>query len=906
MAIVPSVASADGGLASELGPGVSVTRQDETGKVGFIGTAPGDAIDLGLPDSASAVRAAKTFINSHARRLGVQGDSASLRSTGINDAAGDGTAVHLQQIHDGLPVLGGELTVSLNADHQVLSVLGETSPSPNVSSSVTVTAGEATAVAIAKVARDNDVSADSLTASGPKLEIYDPRLLSAPGPLQEARTAWVIEVTSSSNSAGPIDVFTVVDAELGTVALHFDQIETALDRKVCDAVNTNTKLPCVAPFARVEGQVATGNSDVDLAYDYAGDTYNFFFSRFGRDSLDGAGMPLLSTARYCHPSYSCPYQNAFWDGSQMVYGQGFAAADDVVGHELTHGFTEFTSHLFYYAQSGAINESMSDVFGEYMDQTNGAGTDSAAVKWKLGEDVPGFGAIRDMKTPGNFGDPDRMTSANFTADVNEGDSGGVHTNSGVNNKAAYLLADGSVGEAGGTFNGQTIAALGITKAARIYYEVETAMLGSASDYADLGNALNQACTNLIGTDGIVADDCTNVSKTVLATEMATNPTNAPTVTAPTCSPTTAPMNVFSDDLENPGSGNWTSASSIGTNAWFYPQNPNPILDATYATSGTTNIWGYNRPTLSDSAIRTTNAIAVPAGAFLRFNHSYGFDDDTSHSYDGGVVEYSTAGAGGPWTDAGPLFDSSSGYNGTISPGFSNPLAGRPAFVRESHGYGASRLNLSSLAGQNVMFRFRIGSEFVVDDYGWFIDDVRLYTCVVPSASITDVTKAEGDSGTSDATMTVTLAPPAGGSESVHFETSDNTASQPGDYTSRSGTLTFGPGQASKTIDVPIVGDSLDEADETLSVDLSSPVNMTIVDAQGVVTIADDDPPDTVIDSGPAEGSTTVNRKPPFSFSATQSGSTFECRFDGASFTDCQRPLRRPHSSCGFGVRPAHL
>ncbi|MBK5232875.1 MAG: M4 family metallopeptidase [Thermoleophilia bacterium] len=889
--LAPGIAAASGGLASELGPGVSVTRQDETGKVGFIGTEPGDAIDVGLPASASAVRVAKSFIDSYAKGFGVDEAGASLKLGGTDRTSGDGTAVHLQQFQNGLPVLGGELTVSLNADDQVLSVLGETSPSPSVSSAASVTADEAIVAAIATVAREKHVSADELTASVPKLQVYDPRLLSAPGPLQQARTAWVLEVTSTDKVSEPIDVFAVVDAELGAVALHFDQIKTALNRSVCDAVNTSTKYPCTAP-SRIEGQGATGNSDVDHAYDYAGDTHNFFFSRFGRDSLDGAGLPLLSTVRYCDPSLACPYQNAFWDGSQMVYGQGFADADDVVGHELAHGFTDFTSHLFYYAQSGAINESMSDVFGEYIDQTNAAGTDTPAVKWKLGEDIPGIGAIRDMKTPGAFGDPDRMTSANFTADVNETDGGGVHTNSGVNNKAAYLLADGSAGEAGGTFNGQTIGAIGITKAARIYYETETAMLGSASDYADLGNALNQACSNLIGTDGITAGDCTNVSKSVQATEMATNPTNSPTVTAPACTPG-SPVNVFSDDLENTGSGNWTSAATVGFNSWFYPQNPNLFVgfDATYATSGTTNIFGGDRSTVSDSSIRATNATAIPAGAFMRFNHSYGFEDDPLTAYDGGVVEYSTAGAGGPWTDAGSLFDSASGYNGTISSSFDNPLAGRSAFVRESNGYGASRLNLSSLAGQNVMFRFRIGSDSSVNDYGWFIDDVSIYTCaVLPTLSIADQSKAEGDAGQSNADLTVTLNPASGSTVTVNYATSDGTATQPGDYTSSSGTVTFNPGQTATTASVPVTGDTIDETDETFSVDLSSPTNATIADGHGVGTITDDDPPDTFIISGPLEGSTIADSTPSFGFSATQSGSTFECRIDGANFAACSGPV----------------
>src|SRR5678809_204665 len=95
------------------------------------------------------------------------------------------------------------------------------------------------------------------------------------------------------------------------------------------------------------------------------------------------------------------------------------------------GVTQYTSNLFYYYQSGAINESLSDVFGEFIDQTNGHGNDAPSVKWLLGEDVAGLGAIRDMKNPSSFGQPDRMTSPYYY--TGSGDSGGVHTNSGVNN-----------------------------------------------------------------------------------------------------------------------------------------------------------------------------------------------------------------------------------------------------------------------------------------------------------------------------------------------------------------------------------------------------------------------------------------------------------------------------------------
>src|SRR3990172_13390344 len=149
----------------------------------------------------------------------------------------------------------------------------------------------------------------------------------------------------------------------------------------------------------------------------------------------------------------------YGDGSLKTEPQstwiGFPMADDVVGHELTHGVTQYESNLFYYYQSGAINESFSDLWGEFIDLTNLTGSDGPSDRWLMGEDVTNYGAIRDMENPPAFGDPDRMLSANYYKGA--GDRGGVHINSGVNNKAVFLMTDG------GTFNGYTVGALGIDK-----------------------------------------------------------------------------------------------------------------------------------------------------------------------------------------------------------------------------------------------------------------------------------------------------------------------------------------------------------------------------------------------------------------------------------------------------------
>ncbi|MGH2751446.1 MAG: Ig-like domain-containing protein [Actinomycetota bacterium] len=704
---------------AQFGPRAEVEFHSGTGTVRFIGTSAGAPIRRPAAVNASDRPAsiARAFLDRYEHDFGLRDQAAELLVDSVDRVAGGRSVVRFQQLHRSVPVLGGELTVNLDPSGNLLSASGEIVPSARVATAPQVRASAARRAARAAVTKTYGVPTRDLAATPPELWIYDSRILGGPG-RGVPTLVWRTEVTGEATR--PIDELVLVDAGLGSVALHFSQIAWAKNRVICDANSTATQLPCVTPV-RSEGDPPSAIQDVNDAYDFAGDTYDFY-AGLGRDSIDDAGMPLVSTVRYCPNPASCPYQNAFWNGEQMVYGEGFAV-DDVVGHELAHGVTEFGSHLFYYFQSGAINESLSDVFGEFVDLTNGAGTDTAATRWQIGEDIPGIGAIRDMEDPTLFGDPDRMTSPHYTADPNETDLGGVHSNSGVNNKATFLITDG------GTFNGQTVTGLGIPKASMIYYEVQTNLLTSASDYADLADALPQACNNLVGTGGITAGDCVEVADAVAAVEMDVMPPAAPNPEAPVCPAGQDANDLFFDDLENPASGNWAQQTASGSNTWFYPQNSNPYgFDATFATSGTTNLWGYNQPSTADYSIAMTSSVAIPAAstAFLRFDHSFGFEDDATSAYDGGVLEYSTN-AGVSWNDAGAL-PSDNGYTGTISSSFGNPLGGRNAFVRESNGYISSRFDVSSLDGQSVRFRFRIGTDPAVDDYGWFVDDVHIYTC----------------------------------------------------------------------------------------------------------------------------------------------------------------------------------
>jgi bacillolysin len=610
------------------------------------------------------------------------------------------SVVRFQQLKAGVPIMGGELIVHLDNARNIQAVMARTIPSPAINTTPAITPAAAAQTALAQVARTAG-NASALRVSTPELWIYDPSLIGPGSALP--RLVWRMEVTSTAREL--IRELVLVDAQRGSIALHFNQIETAKNRMTYNASNG-----LVLPGTLVCNEANTclsppNDSHVAAAHLYAGDTYDFYASNFGRDSLDNAGLTLTSVVHF-----DSGYQNAYWDGAEMVYGDGsgFPLADDVVAHELTHGVTQYTSNLFYYYQAGAINESLSDVFGEFVDLTNGRGTDTAAVRWLIGEDVSGLGAIRSMKDPPAFGDPDKMTSDKYATDF--GDNGGVHTNSGINNKAAFLMVDG------GTFNGQTVTGIGIPKVAKIYYETATHLLTSGSDYLDLYNALFQGCTNLIGTSGITSGDCTQVRNATLAVEMNLQPVAGFNPEAPICTGGATPVNVFFDNLES-GSTNFAFSAAVGTLRWQYDS-----LDFPFAHSGVHFLYADDYPdTTTDTAVAMAASVAIPAGAFLHFAHAFGFAN-----YDAGVVEYSTN-AGVTWTDAGSFFDSN-GYTGIVNAASGNPLAGRSAFVDESHGYISSRLNLSSLAGQSVRFRWRMGLDSDKYKYGWWLDDVRIYTC----------------------------------------------------------------------------------------------------------------------------------------------------------------------------------
>jgi Zn-dependent metalloprotease len=281
-------------------------------------------------------------------------------------------------------------------------------------------------------------------------------------------------------------------------AMALDLVGGGLQRVVYHAQFLST-LPGVK--ARSEGEPPTGDTAVDEAYDGAGTTYSYFKDVHNRDSIDGRGLPLLSTVHF-----GKGYDNAFWNGKQMVYGDGdedleeaerlfnrFTASVDIIAHELTHGMTQYESELVYFEQPGALNESLSDVFGalvkqHYLKQT------ADEADWIIGAElfspnVNGVG-IRSMKAPGTAYNDPVLGKDPQPGHMNDYqniayDNGGVHINSGIPNHAFYVVA-------------RELGGFAWEKAGQIWYIAQRDSIGSKASFQDVANVTFQVAANLFG------------------------------------------------------------------------------------------------------------------------------------------------------------------------------------------------------------------------------------------------------------------------------------------------------------------------------------------------------------------------------------------------------------------------
>lgn len=408
------------------------------------------------PPAASSLESSLAFLdaNKDIYRITDAGGEMTLKREDVDELGMK--HVLLAQQYNGVPVFGADTAVHFSADGRIVAVNGLYVPGINADTEPGLSPEGAVESAQA------DLGYDAPSSS------FEPPLLMVLAPAGEpGRLVWKLTLVADDP---PLRMVYFVDADSGEIVARYDALENAKNRRTYTASN-GSSLPGTLLIS--EGG-SSGDSVAQNAHNNTGTTYDYYKNTFNRDSFNNAGATLTSTVHY-----GSSYNNAFWNGQQMVYGDGdgyvfspLGNSLDVVAHELTHAVTQYTASLIYSYQSGALNESYSDVFGAMVDRDD----------WLLGDDVyspqtPGD-ALRSLSNPTQYGQPDHMNSYVNT----DSDNGGVHTNSGIPNKAAYNIAQ----------------AIGKDKMELIWYRALTVYLNSSSQFTDARDASVQAATDLYG------------------------------------------------------------------------------------------------------------------------------------------------------------------------------------------------------------------------------------------------------------------------------------------------------------------------------------------------------------------------------------------------------------------------
>ncbi len=419
-----------------------------------------------------------------------------------------------------------------------------------------------------------------------------------------------------------------------------------------------------------------------------------------------------------------------------------------------------------------------DIYGLMVTQADGAKIKSATTtvnmtikdietaekadsnRWLIGEKSPAFGgAIRDMWNPTCYGDPGKVTDAEYNCDPNLDDSGGVHGNSGVPNHAYALLVDG------GTYNGQTINAIGLDKAAHIWWRAGSSYLTPSSDFTAAADALEASCADLIGApineltteanatpvaaEPITAADCTQVANTMTAVEMRTDPVqcnfqpmfdpNTPAL----CGPEFDTNTVWKEDFED-GLTGWAPSFELGDGGGIHApweastdapgDHPGGVAYGPAPDQGQCSGDGVTDFSSRDSI--TGPKVVLPRGQLMSPTLSFDHYVATEAGYDGGNVKYSLNGKPFKVIPASAYIFNGPKVLATEADGSTNPLAGEDGFTGTDGGkvtgsWGTSLVNLAAIGakgGSNIKLRFDIGRDGCGGIDGWYVDNVMISNC----------------------------------------------------------------------------------------------------------------------------------------------------------------------------------
>ena len=748
---------------------------------------------------------AQNFLASYGAIAGVSNPMNQLVLKRLSTDRAGITHVHLDQVQAGLPVFGARLVVHMTAQG-IVGVNGvfvpglesiSTAPAKDISF-----LRERALVAARKLHR----SVDNLSVESTRLMFYRSGLLKS----VEGRDYLAYEVmVKGGNAAFPVRERLILNANTGNVLNRINEIHSVLNREIYSPnqdvppifTEGSTGTPADPPLildSKSNASAISPDLPINNLYIYAGGTYALYKNLFGREGYDDgtvdAAMQVQKSVYLINDQ--CP--NAYWNGDSTNYCPGFDA-DDVVSHEWSHAYTEFTHGLVYQYQSGALNEAYSDIFGETYDLTNGLEGPLGATltegdyfenggsRWVLGEDLSETAAgvlLRDMWDPDAFGvnvpfagaqvlgtpsPGSTILSENYYCET--GDNGGVHTNSGVPNHAYAMLVDGK------TYNGVEIPAIGMTKAAQIYFQAMTQYQTPTSNFTAHADALEQSCRDLIGkplndvtgvasTEVINAADCSAVTKAIAAVEFRSpvrekcgyvNVLKAESTTPALCPSGEFVFPTFKETWEGGAiPGTWTLDGALGSAG---DTEPEPfewvVVDAAPPHTGKAAFADDNGlgscvagDERSASWWMDSPDITVPENAsFLSFSHYM----QSEGGFDGGNLKYSVDGAAFAIVPAtaftynghsstmteGPIADGApADPTGLVGGNNTSPIAGEAGWTGSDQGeatgsWGTTVVDIAALGaakGAKVKFRWEFGQDGCGGNLGWFVDDTQVFYC----------------------------------------------------------------------------------------------------------------------------------------------------------------------------------
>lgn len=672
-----------------------------------------------------------------------------------------------RQQYQGIPVYDGLLKFNFNAKEELSSINGNSISIAKLNTVPDITAAEAEIIARDMVTKqDLNKSNTPLQTAKTNLIIFPKNLMQ--GGIVTPYLAYQIEVTNKKD----VREYIFINAHTGELVEQFTGIHP-IDRKLYETNTTATNLKWKEGDA-FPGTLSSWQQNEVVTSEHV---YNFFKNAFGYVSYDAADHTMITVNN--DPTISCP--NARWNGTYAGYCDG-TATDDVIAHEWGHAYTEYTSGLIYQYQSGALNESYSDVWGEtidlinnYMDEGENLSVRtttacSGSLRWKVGEDATSFGgAIRDMWNPNCNGDPAKvLDAANYYCGT--ADSGGVHTNSGVTNHLYALLVDG------GTYNGYTMTGMGFVKAAHLWWRAQKNYLTATSDFANFADALEASANDLIGVNlqglsttvtpagltglSITSADVQNVKNGILAVQLRTSPATQCNYTpllaqsAPSLCASATNNPLFKEDWEN-GLGNWTvtnvptKPSTWEARDWTIKSNL-PKSRPGKAIFAIDPINGDCASNLQNGILRLESpTITMPTFTSGKYEMAFNHYVATESTWDGGNIKYSLN--EGSWTLVPVTAFTYNGYNSTLDGTSSNdnPLKGQRAFTGTDGGslggsWGQSVIDLSKLgvtSGSKIKFRFEMGTDGCNGVEGWYLDELYVYNC--STLAVEDVKKQNG-------------------------------------------------------------------------------------------------------------------------------------------------------------------